>query len=141
MMLSRERLARITPAYAGRRSSSGIHLTASRDHPRVRGEKGTERSITYPAMGSPPRTRGEEVPLSCLGDLDGITPAYAGRRATRITSPLPQWDHPRVRGEKLVTLVSGLDDKGSPPRTRGEGEQPRKQGAKKRITPAYAGRS
>ena len=53
-------------------------------------------------LGSPPRMRGKgELPKDTK-DYFGITPAYAGKSALRLTAKDPSGDHPRVCGEKLV---------------------------------------
>ena len=71
---------RITPAYAGKRAPFQKMSTASRDHPRVCGEKthGT-RGLARPS-GSPPRMRGKERSACRVRSWRGITPAYAGKR-------------------------------------------------------------
>ena len=51
------------------------------------------------------------------------------------------WDHPRIRGEKPCKTKCTVQDKGSPPHTRGKGKQLKEQGVALRITPAYAGKS
>ena len=70
----------ITPAYAG---TSHIRVVCGRagvDHPRVCGEE-VWRGLSWAVLrGSPPRMRGRvhvRMPSVCL---DGITPAYAGKR-------------------------------------------------------------
>ena len=50
---------RITPAYAGKRGDQEKTSTRSRDHPRLRGEKGTRTTATGQGRGSPPLTRGK----------------------------------------------------------------------------------
>ena len=58
--------ARITPAYAGKRSQGVAALQLGWDHPRVCGEKAFGcRRCTFP-QGSPPRMRGKVV-LHCDG--------------------------------------------------------------------------
>ena len=91
--------------------------------------------------GSPPRMRGKELLYQGRGRRQGITPAYAGKRAF-IPRPRPTpRDHPRVCGEKPESGRWGEQDAGSPPRMRGkewylQGENPAPG-----ITPAYAGKS
>ena len=51
---------RITPAYAGKRRRVPAKLAASRDHPRVCGEKLCPVSRVMHTKGSPPRMRGKE---------------------------------------------------------------------------------
>ena len=94
--------------------------------------------------------------------LQGITPAYAGKRRAKNTSKKPSGDHPRVCGEKQSPLFQSPLFLGSPPRMRGkvsharngsrhtDGSPPRMRGKGIQqcyarvtvgITPAYAGKS
>ena len=50
-------------------------------------------------------------------------------------------DHPRLCGEKCRGRGRGDSIRGSPPPMRGKGDNPLRQGALSRITPAYAGKS
>ena len=71
---------RITPAWAGKRTTPPQPACAIWDHPRVGGEKGDHPVPCRPFRGSPPRGRGK---VSCLfppWPLNGITPAWAGKR-------------------------------------------------------------
>ena len=72
---------------------------------------------------------------------EGITPAYAGKRATDLPERFSDWDHPRLCGEKFQHLPSTLFQQGSPPPMRGKVLYgcPYSYGC--RITPAYAGKS
>src|SRR5699024_10778538 len=72
-------LARITPAYAGKRNTDCAAVMKSEDHPRVRGEKPSCCSSSAGATGSPPRTRGKGFCGDCWHWPRGITPAYAGK--------------------------------------------------------------
>ena len=56
--------SRITPACAGRSLHPRAGRGGDRDHPRVRGEKRLNSRSLMPAMGSPPRARGEVSVLS-----------------------------------------------------------------------------
>ena len=51
----------ITPAYAGRSRRFSFSRCYTRDHPRVRGEKTHSNEGIHLLLGSPPRTRGEEL--------------------------------------------------------------------------------
>ena len=71
--------ARITPAYAGKRNSTGVPITSSGDHPRLCGEKGIWNELADTAVGSPPPMRGK-VFVHTEFIIEGrITPAYAGK--------------------------------------------------------------
>ena len=49
-------------------------------------------------------------------------------------------DHPRLRGEKKGEIKNGKEMVGSPPLTRGKGKLGFFTMARRRITPAYAGK-
>ena len=72
---------RITPAYAGKRTSTALHRKASGDHPRLCGEKLPD--------------------VFRSGVFSRITPAYAGKRGFGLFPNLCIQDHPRLCGEKL----------------------------------------
>ena len=75
-------LSGITPACAGKSSARHWKRPATRDHPRVCGEKNMERIVALGIQGSPPRVRGKACLLSRFLVLPGITPACAGKRVT-----------------------------------------------------------
>ena len=81
--------SRITPAYAGKRTSCEKRVLIRKDHPRVCGEKKNMLLAMGYNTGSPPRMRGK-VSISGL-DREGlgITPAYAGKRLKRSRSTVP----------------------------------------------------
>ena len=70
----------ITPACAGKRCRSPAFRSMPWDHPRVCGEKPSQKSCGSCPAGSPLRVRGKE--LLAADDLQTlrITPAYAGKR-------------------------------------------------------------
>ena len=51
-------------------------------------------------LRSPPRMRGKASRGGLILKDDGITPAYAGKSALRLTAKDPSGDHPRMCGEK-----------------------------------------
>ena len=70
---------RITPAYAGKRSTYMLPDVGAWDHPRLCGEKSLRLSAIIFNPGSPPPMRGKD-PHTCFQMLVlGITPAYAGK--------------------------------------------------------------
>ena len=151
----------ITPACAGRRCCGPARCPSGLDHPRVCGEKFLIAFRTSVATGSPPRARGEVQSQREEKIEVGITPACAGRSVLAGLRPRSLPDHPRVCGEKPVTVgymyylkdhprVCGEkwklhpepeSDFGSPPRVRGEVAGQRVDLDAARITPACAGRS
>ena len=90
----------ITPAYAGK-SLCGLCLCRSR-------------------LGSPPRMRGKERLAKNQRSVHGITPAYAGKRKVCDGSRHETRDHPRVCGEKIISMLKASFGAGSPPRMRGK---------------------
>ena len=110
----------ITPACAGKRGSGSLPRSCRRDHPRVCGEKPIFPSGAASTVGSPPRVWGKEENLAEDTLPTGITPAYAGKRP-----PAARWnslaeDHPRVCGEKGLSMFWSLNHSGSPLRVRGK---------------------
>ena len=78
--------------------------------------------------------------LNMLSNL-GITPAYAGKRPSRLRRDHERRDHPRVCGEKQPQRVKVCKVIGSPPRMRGKVIDDYLVSILDRITPAYAGKS
>ena len=132
---------RITPACAGKSSSTVLDLPSIRDHPRVCGEKATVAPARAPDQGSPPRVRGKVTCSLMQRHKLRITPACAGKRSSK--SGLTMWskDHPRVCGEKGFKLQETAIRPGSPPRVRGKGLKNPGVAFARRITPACAGKS
>ena len=71
---------------------------------------------------------------------NGITPAYAGKRAPYTPTSSTPRDHPRVCGEKFGLPSHTFRWVGSPPHMRGKGRDGRLHPALLGITPAYAGK-
>ena len=131
----------ITPAYAGKSLPANSLYAGRRDHPRLRGEKMRLIKKIRHIIGSPPLTRGKGL---CLGSLQlhlGITPAYAGKSLHLQSIEKKDKDHPRLRGEKPKNVRIRSKHRGSPPLTRGKGQQAAAALTNQRITPAYAGKS
>ena len=59
------------------------------------------------------------MPTTIETAAKGITPACAGISRFPYVVPGLNRDHPRVRGDKVVALVSAIRWAGSPPRARG----------------------
>ena len=91
---------RVTPAYTGEKHCACFRRTHSR--------------------GSPPRMRGKDRCGQCAVCEGGITPAYAGKRASALGKRLTEQDHPRVCGEKIAPCSCCPQLRGSPPRMRGK---------------------
>ena len=129
----------ITPAHAGNTFRRRTYSRLVQDHPRTRGEYLEPLYMHYPLQGSPPHTRGILPIVMCGLLIYGITPAHAGNTLWRSAPYRRKWDHPRTRGEYLMSWMPILRRLGSPPHTRGipAGVKPTK--FKQRITPAHAG--
>ena len=93
-------LCRITPACAGKRHRTLSKLSGLEDHPRVCGEKKSGSAATACSSGSPPHVRGKENHAWRKRQAHGITPACAGKSPFLQQDKTPNWDHPRMCGEK-----------------------------------------
>ena len=116
----KDRVFRITPAYAGKSGTADPGEVRERDHPRLCGEKLSRSYSRRCVPGSPPPMRGK---VSASGDVTGvkrITPAYAGKS--------PQQEDTRK------------NQRGSPPPMRGKVPNALNGALDVRITPAYAGK-
>ena len=114
-------IGRITPAHAGKSSKASLPTTWTRDHPRTRGEKSSQRFQGEANSGSPPHTRGKGIQQLAGVYQRGITPAHAGKRGDALFYISAERDHPRTRGEKIMSSVFSTAITGSPPRVRGKG--------------------
>ena len=132
--------ARITPAYAGKRSPEQRKLQGFGDHPRVCGEKVVALVCTTCDMGSPPHVRGK-APILSRSDTEGrITPACAGKSRRRFRLLVQYQDHPRMCGEKKIGVLIRTRPTGSPPHVRGKVGFIVFVQTAIGITPAYAGK-
>ena len=130
----------ITPAYAGKRSSTFRRCRRTRDHPRVCGEKKCPKAWCIGQQGSPPHMRGKARSWITATWTSRITPAYAGKSAGRCAGAVRAWDHPRICGEKAETDAACALCWGSPPHMRGKVFLCALCVDFAGITPAYAGK-
>ena len=130
----------ITPACAGKSFYANKKAKTRRDHPRVCGEKQPNRDLWDVMTGSPPRVRGKELLGLRTGELNGITPACAGKRNQMSCFPACSRDHPLVCGEKAYADLFEVMFKGSPPRVRGKVRRLPHSCGREGITPACAGK-
>ena len=100
----RKKFKGITPAWAGKSLKQGFFDIAFKDHPRVGGEKSAPTYSLNLVGGSPPRGRGKGLQLCIMQPDDRITPAWAGKSSPPAGGTTPNWDHPRVGGEKRNTF-------------------------------------
>ena len=131
---------RITPAYAGKSQTPRGCRWRPKDHPRVCGEKLYRTYFHSSFQGSPPRMRGKATVEKPNRQIEGITPAYAGKSSCALSFVSPAEDHPRVCGEKAARIQCSGRVTGSPPRMRGKDMDTLQTVHDARITPAYAGK-
>ena len=74
----------ITPAYAGKSRFPVLLALSGWDHPRVCGEKLRAYAKIWNEWGLPPRMRGKDFNELGIQPSVGITPAYAGKRASSL---------------------------------------------------------
>ena len=129
----------ITPAYAGNTALTAYNENPYEDHPRIRGEHDATSYIKLQNQGSPPHTRGTRYYCQGRCNKFGITPAYAGNTPTEHIHLTNMEDHPRIRGEHVMSGRIFGTLTGSPPHTRGTLLYYRSCLCGKGITPAYAG--
>ena len=133
------RVPRIIPAYAGSTKSTSTAPATLEDHPRIRGEHLPCPLALCATVGSSPHTRGAPAGARDDGPRCGIIPAYAGSTPTTPSTSAGVGDHPRIRGEHNLHILTKSKNGGSSPHTRGAPAArptPRKPA---RIIPAYAG--
>ena len=131
----------IIPAHAGKTITNTHDRKRSRDHPRSRGENASAASAKLPTEGSSPLTRGKRQVRGLPGALDGIIPAHAGKTGNGPPRTVFRWDHPRSRGENILSHATKTLVSGSSPLTRGKLKAVRKQLTLRRIIPAHAGKT
>ena len=135
------RIARITPAYAGKSPLSDHIQNQAWDHPRLCGEKLLLCEHCGKPIGSPPPMRGKETKMKNYNLSSRITPAYAGKRQKSSIRISAYRDHPRLCGEKFCNNQFGRSIQGSPPPMRGKVRWQTGLLPRSGITPAYAGKS
>ena len=130
----------ITPACAGKRSDSCRNQPPRGDHPRLCGEKQICMKCASRKSGSPPLVRGKAPSSSARKRVKRITPACAGKSWIHPQNFLALRDHPRLCGEKFVSVIVAYWIVGSPPLVRGKESIALKPSPTNRITPACAGK-
>ena len=110
----------ITPARAGKRWSRPRRRSCAGDHPRACGEKQIIKAPVLGTLGSPPRVRGKVFFCLVSRNINGITPARAGKRSWQTPPGWVEEDHPRACGEKQVHGVVAGDAKGITPARAGK---------------------
>ena len=85
--------------------------------------------------------RGKQSPRLPHGSRGRITPAHAGKTATKARYCSSLADHPRACGENAVNSLLLFSFSGSPPRMRGKHQRDARTRRERRITPAHAGKT
>ena len=107
----------------------------------MRGEKFLRPARSAAPPGSPPLARGKVKLNEILLRDERITPACAGKSCIKPVKNTVNGDHPRLRGEKSVPLISAFSRMGSPPLARGKVFTVTLRSVMVGITPACAGKS
>ena len=90
---------RFTPAHAGNTPYFDSLYAFYKVHPRSRGEYQIGNAQNVTAVGSPPLTRGIQLPLTYMFSYARFTPAHAGNTKNSEHRQPPDEVHPRSRGE------------------------------------------
>ena len=105
----------------------------------MRGEYVQALYIFTCQVGSPPLARGIRVKHVHFDRYIGITPACAGNTRLTFLGGMFYRDHPRLRGEYPIVLLSKASIQGSPPLARGIPNKFTPPNVRNGITPACAG--
>ena len=112
-----------------------------RDHPRVRGEQQGTNGPNQACTGSSPRARGTAGDRLLYQPVTGIIPACAGNSPPCARCCAGTRDHPRVRGEQIISRYMREPSPGSSPRARGTEDDVPEFRITAGIIPACAGNS
>ena len=130
-----------SPLTRGKLLPPGIASARTPAHPRSRGENRAATWRAIPACGSSPLTRGKRNFDDLINQVDRLIPAHAGKTVLRHRASMRRGAHPRSRGENGYLPLSGHQEHGSSPLTRGKphlaGQPPQSGG----LIPAHAGKT
>ncbi len=129
----------IIPACAGSTPESWTITACCRDHPRMRGEHVSMRSMNFCCGGSSPHARGAPGGLLGVARGGGIIPACAGSTYGQARPSTTYEDHPRMRGEHPQIEAGPEFTGGSSPHARGALDRVHGLPAAGGIIPACAG--
>ena len=130
---------RFIPACAGNASTARCRLQPPTVHPRVCGERSMISLFVSGYSGSSPRVRGTRLHRFHNRWINRFIPACAGNAASFATTALAYSVHPRVCGERALTLAIFQMFHGSSPRVRGTHTQTALGKSAPRFIPACAG--
>ena len=131
----------LIPAWAGKTSPGQRRAWPEPAHPRVGGENVIGTLIPGVQSGSSPRGRGK---LDATGPAltgTGLIPAWAGKTPLPSAGLTGPWAHPRVGGENRRFRRSYVMGFGSSPRGRGKRDSAPPVGDRRRLIPAWAGKT
>ena len=132
---------RLTPAWAGRTTTSRPCSPKTRAHPRVGGADHARSARESLIDGSPPRGRGGQHDRAQPTVGKRLTPAWAGRTGRSRCSVAFARAHPRVGGADQPFVHLRMEQQGSPPRGRGGPRSTSRSRPARWLTPAWAGRT
>ena len=129
------------PAYAGK--TEGFHdgLLSMSEHPRIRGENENHGDELVEVLGTSPHTRGKPLRGRHSAPWRRNIPAYAGKTYTDGFGAFWKAEHPRIRGENLISRPWLVMIAGTSPHTRGKPTGRFRQETSRRNIPAYAGKT
>ncbi len=134
-------LGRTTPARAGKTPSRPASSSPPRDHPHSRGEDELFARGETLGDGPPPLARGRLRPVLLSHQLQGTTPARAGKTPATPSGIRSPRDHPRSRGEDPLGAAGTRTLAGPPPLARGRRPALGQPHRPRRTTPARAGKT
>ena len=131
----------LIPAHAGKTSAGLGSASASRAHPRSRGENLSGLGGIFPGIGSSPLTRGKLALRPAAAGRCGLIPAHAGK--TLNGQAITTWTkaHPRSRGENFGAGDVRARAAGSSPLTRGKPCHQARRLHARGLIPAHAGKT
>ena len=132
---------RITPACAGKTSTTFFLFMSFRDHPRVCGKNTVCQTYQCIPLGSPPRVREKLTVRVWQHARNRITPACAGKTFAKRLATNDTQDHPRVCGKNWNSNIGSDSKIGSPPRVREKRTYYIDYQSNSGITPACAGKT
>ena len=132
---------RLIPAWAGKTPDRSVDGGRAAAHPRVGGENTISLSGPSVTAGSSPRGRGKPRREHGCVDSDGLIPAWAGKTRAAGSLASGRGAHPRVGGENFCPDPSMSAESGSSPRGRGKPSVATLIQARRRLIPAWAGKT
>ena len=132
---------RITPARAGKTSSTILSGHIQQDHPRSCGKDMGFPSDPRTLPGSPPLVRERRSVATVCRQSWGITPARAGKTTRRAYERRNRQDHPRSCGKDSRQHSVSWARLGSPPLVRERRKNRMYRNPSHGITPARAGKT